>query len=82
MLTLYVVFLLSFVSLSLAAPHILELIDGNQEALGLPVGFTGLTAFIGVVIVAVAVGVLVAPLAPVADKFRARSKRPTRRNKR
>ena len=70
MLKVTVVFIVSFTVLAMAATHIIDVVDGNQTDIGLPAGFTGLTLLLGVVIAAIAAGVLIAPLVPV---IRARS---------
>lgn len=79
MLVVTVVFTLATVILAMASSHILGIIDGNEEAIGLPAGFTGLDALLALVIGVIAAGVLIAPLAQVVNSYRARSRRPTRR---
>ena len=71
MLGVTIAFILSTVILALSATHLMGVIDGNEELIGLPAD-SGIPVFLGVVISLTAAGTLMAPFAVVT---RARSKR-------
>lgn len=78
MVHLVVVFTLATIVLSLSVTHIMGTVEGHEELLGLPAGSTAVPVIIGMVMVLVAAGTLLAPFAVV---MKARSTRRPRRSR-